>query len=208
MSEDVVKYRKTYTQCRMCQNPIPENSPYRHQGYCDCIYSLTRHGGLKDTKELYEKKTEGSKPEVSNPDRSNPDKSEMRPSNEKNQKDSNPTDSISNNSTQHVVKCFRCNYMGHLAKECRTKMCEYCKGRRHTAETCRKNPNNECVRCRKFGHNMENCNSKLCDTCGKIGHLSQDCWNAKECDNCGQKGHPASYCRNYNLTDNCQTKMK
>lgn len=184
-TEYVKVHRKNYTNCRMCRNPIPESSPYRNQGYCDCIYSLTRHGGMKDTKEIYEPETIETTAEPKTNDGKNNDKK------------------TNDDGEQKIVKCFRCNYVGHVAKDCKTKMCEFCNGRRHTAENCRKNPDNECLKCKRFGHNADNCNSKLCDGCGKIGHTIEDCWDLMECEKCGMKGHPASYCRN-NKCEKCQ----
>lgn len=175
MDDSVVKKTiKRYTKCRMCGGPIPETSPYRNQGYCDCAFGATREGGLKNLSELMPTSKSDDKPvdepkgigksetvsRTHNPNKENAFTLYVKDVNEKLQLENGTPltdDQLSEQWKQltkdekkkyfikasgkvstlkepvdiSTVKCYKCNYMGHYAQDCKTKMCDFCGGRRH-----------------------------------------------------------------------------
>lgn len=61
----------------------------------------------------------------------------------------------------NFFRCYHCNGVGHIAKECTQSQSEP-----------------SCYNCNETGHIARNCpkgSSKSCYSCGKTGHLSRDC---------------------------------
>ena len=160
--------------CKLCGTLIPEDCPLRGQGYCDCVQQYSRHSAKKPTN-LTAAPT--STAPQSTPEEKKPQTGPKEP------KDLS------------TVRCFRCYYTGHLAKDCETKICDFCKGKHHTSDQCRKNPENYCTKCNYFGHNADNCKHKVCEVCGKPGHTRDDCWKLMTCEKCGKMGHPTVNCK-------------
>ncbi len=157
--------------CKLCGTLIPEDCPLRGQGYCDCVQQFSRHTVKKNT------------PVAAPVPLSTTTEEKKLQTTPKEPKDLS------------TVRCFRCYYAGHLAKDCETKICDFCKGTRHTSDQCRKNPENYCTKCNYFGHTAENCKHKVCEVCTKPGHTRDDCWKLMTCGGCGKMGHPTVNCK-------------
>ena len=108
---------------------------------------------------------------------------------------------------KHGIKprgsCNRCGDFGHVATDCRTKMCSFCKTRGHTRERCFSDPANCCSNCGTYGHEVEKC--ELCKRCGDFGHLAEEC-RTKICDDCGKRGHLAASCWFNKVCERCSLK--
>jgi hypothetical protein len=73
---------------------------------------------------------------------------------------------IIDNSISHEVKCFKCNKLGHIARNCRVKMSNYIHGpNKNVSDTCQQRPVLP-------GQRL---NTKICDSCGNSGHYARYC---------------------------------
>jgi len=81
------------------------------------------------------------------------------------------------NELQSETQCYRCDEMGHLARDCiRDK---------------------SCLKCGNAEHSTRNCPQTLCFYCNTIGHVSAECPEKSKnvCFRCNKKGHSARQCK-------------
>lgn len=83
---------------------------------------------------------------------------------------------------QRKIRCFNCNRVGHMARECRERkriVCYSCQKEGHIAKECTRRPTPECYACGKIGHIQRECNVVQCNRCNKRGHKSEDCYTKR-----------------------------
>lgn len=188
--------------CKMCRSVIPDDCPLKRQGYCSCVMQFSRYAATKKVDD--KKRGDGAKDNETNGTSASASASTAtttattKPTSKKTVTEKTSTETSKEPKEPQdasKMKCYKCHFFGHLAKDCTTKICDHCKGRRHTTEQCKKNPNNYCNKCEYFGHTEENCRSKVCEDCGKKGHSSNECWKNATCTRCGKTGHPSDRCK-------------
>jgi cellular nucleic acid-binding protein len=74
------------------------------------------------------------------------------------------TTSSSGSADEKSVKCYQCNKLGHIARDCKAPECYTCGKFGHLARECRSAPaggesETECYRCNRVGHLARNCRS-------------------------------------------------
>jgi hypothetical protein len=105
-----------------------------------------------------------------------------------------------------TIKCFNCDEVGHLSRNCPNEIvlhtCLRCNTKGHSEYDC---PNVKCFKCNKIGHKSFECkansqNTIKCEMCKNIGHEAEDCLvepkkikksvvDKSYCFFCGQLGH-------------------
>ncbi len=85
-------------------------------------------------------------------------------------------------------RCEHCPLINSHYSNQHHLVCTECKGKYHTAETCRKNM---CRRCKQKGHREDDCAVDICESCGDAGHKTDHCFkNKKSCSHCyAIRGH-------------------
>jgi len=191
--------------CKLCSRQLAESDLYVSQGYCtECGSRFTRHGGgaEKQTSKNSYLRAAMTKPE---PQAAQPPPHKPTTAPEKRQNRTKKTRKCGGS------RCNRCGDFGHMAVECRTKICSFCHTRGHDRDQCFSDPVNccekcgtyghtitkckLCERCGDFGHGAEECRTKICEDCGRRGHKKETCWSRKVCKRCGITGHIAQACR-------------
>ena len=185
-------------QCKICKHDLLSSDSYAQQGYCNgCANQFTRHKNAVTPRAAPREKAVAPKAAPPKAEKTHPRKRQGG-----------------------KRTCNRCGDFGHIAVDCRTKICAFCHARGHVKERCFSDPNNccekcgtyghaiedcrLCERCGDFGHAMDDCRTKICDECGKRGHLSEKCWYNKVCERCGVTGHIAQACRTKIWCPDCE----
>ena len=214
--------RESVKLCKLCSKLVCVCDTYFAQGYCNgCGAKFTRKVAEKQASSLYLRAaTSGlTKPVgVRGPS--------TIPRNPPTKRPPPVKDGISKKHQQREGKrrggfrCNRCGDFGHMAAECRTKICTFCQTRGHLRDQCFSNPDNccekcgtyghtivkcrLCERCGDFGHGADECRTKICDDCGRRGHKKDTCWSRKVCERCDITGHIAKACRTRLWCEDCQ----
>ena len=102
------------------------------------------------------------------------------------------------NSTSNItIKCYNCDEVGHMARNCPNEfriICKRCNMPGHWESDCN---NMKCFKCHKIGHRYTECKVEekdiiRCDSCKSIGHKIDDCLsnpkkmkkNSEKCNFC------------------------